>query len=258
MIFLSLILITQVPTVVETLYYDDGTVHSAWAWYNKGCGWGYYFDAGNECDIIGVGFYPYPVWTTLPPFGARVTDWEVDHPGSTYTQVEIHYLPGSWIWHLFSPPIHDQDGRFGVFWIQLQNYPQTSGICEDSAQENTFPDWWVKEDTIYGHGFPRNDFLIRAVVDLTPDINEDPVETMPNRPFSTITSGVFQIQFDPSVKKPRAAIYDLTGRQIARFEPDQDHIITIDLSNRPKGVYLLKIEAGGAKVVQKIINYTPP
>jgi len=155
------------PYVGETLYYDDGSIYSAWAWYYGGRGWGYYFSTGTpNTTILAVGYRIYDTWPVpgLNTFTYRVTDWDGSAPSTTLDEGSITKTTGDWTWYDLPSAITDSDGDFCVFYIQEGNYPNCCGLSEDQAQEDPTPDWWT-DGSSYGHGFPRNDFLIRVLID---------------------------------------------------------------------------------------------
>ena len=239
-------------TIVETLFYDDGTVCGGWGIY-AASGFGYHFTASAPCRIKAVGFYVMETWPTPGSriCDIRITEWDDTVPGSTYGQELWSYTPYQWNWcELVTQPF-DDDGEFCVFFIFRGNYPITTLLAEDSIQEDTTPDWRI-EGAAYIHGFPRNDFLLRVMVEYDPGVKEILPSKIRSVRTSTITTGIVTIQFDPPEPgQIIVSIYDLSGVEVDRIEATGD--VKIDLSSFPTGVYFLKIEGSDQVVVRKVV-----
>lgn len=244
------------PWQPETLFYDDGTIHGAWAWYTPGNGWGYHFSCGGQsCDIVAVGYRIYDGWPNpgLDRFMYRVTDWDGSAPSTTYDEGSINKVTGAWTWYDLPSVILDTDGEFCLFYIQEGDYPNCCGLSEDGAQEDPTPDWWVN-GTTYGPGFPRNDFLIRVAVNIPSGVAEQSTKNLSQARFPSITNGSFNIWF--GFEKPTEvtlSAYDLTGKLVVHTESMVQDKLPVDMRNLPDGVYFLRLEGGSEAKTGKII-----
>jgi len=176
--------------------------------------------------------YLYLGW---PPGGTHYRIWILDGdstgPDTFYYDTILppereHWLP---------TPIYDDDGLFFVFWIQVGNYPNCFALAEDQAQEDTIPDWYYAGH--FGHGFPRNDFLIRVYVNRNPRIGES-TAPQPFLNLATLTNGNLDIE-----KGLKITIYDATGRRLR----------TQNFTSLPTGIYFVKIEREEQSYRRKII-----
>ncbi|RKX69837.1 hypothetical protein DRP53_07000 [candidate division WOR-3 bacterium] len=243
------------PTVIETLFYDDGSIYSAWAWYYGGNAWGYYFSSGvANTKILAVGYRIYDTWPQpgANNFTYRVTDWDGSAPSTTLDEGSITKTTGDWTWYDLPSPITDSDGDFCIFWVQEGDYPNCCGLCEDAAQEDPTPDWHFFNGS-YGHGFPRNDFLIRVVVD-KPGVGETPSSRLWSVEFPTLTKGIIDLSFN--LPKPTEVVfstYDLTGKLVTRTKARVENSYSVDLSHLPNGIYFLRVESGNEVKTGKII-----
>ena len=137
---------------VDTLFYDDGTVANAGAWYYAGNGFGYKFTPGGgqyPIQVNGVLLYFYDGWPDPGGDQFRVMICDDDGPnGAPGTKVYISPVisgatTGAWNYvDLSSQYIVFEDGSFYVFYIQVGDYPYCLGLCADGAINTLYGCAW--------------------------------------------------------------------------------------------------------------------
>ena len=165
---------------VDTLFYDDGTVANAGAFYDEGNGFGYKFtpEAGQyPVQVNGVLLYFYEGWPDPGGDRFRVMICDDDGPdGAPGTKVYVSPVisgatTGAWNYvDLSAQYIGFEDGSFYVFYIQVGDYPNCLGLCADGAINTPYGCAW--EYFADGDSFAvddlsswiRGDWLLRAEI----------------------------------------------------------------------------------------------
>jgi len=137
---------------VDTLFYDDGTVANAGAFYDEGNGFGYKFtpEAGQyPVQVNGVLLYFYEGWPDPGGDRFRVMICDDDGPdGAPGTKVYVSPVisgatTGAWNYvDLSGQYIGFEDGSFYVFYIQVGDYPNCLGLCADGAINTPYGCAW--------------------------------------------------------------------------------------------------------------------
>ncbi len=137
---------------VDTLFYDDGTVANAGAFYDEGNGFGYKFtpEAGQyPVQVNGVLLYFYEGWPDPGGDRFRVMICDDDGPdGAPGTKVYVSPVisgatTGAWNYvDLSAQYIGFEDGSFYVFYIQVGDYPNCLGLCADGAINTPYGCAW--------------------------------------------------------------------------------------------------------------------
>ncbi|RLE43820.1 hypothetical protein DRJ19_02005, partial [Candidatus Woesearchaeota archaeon] len=137
---------------VDTLFYDDGTVANAGAWYYEGNGFGYKFTPGGgqyPIQVNGVLLYFYDGWPDPGGDQFRVMICDDDGPnGAPSTKVYVSPVisgatTGAWNYvDLSSQYIVFEDGSFYVFYIQVGDYPYCLGLCVDGEINSPYGAAW--------------------------------------------------------------------------------------------------------------------
>ena len=118
-------------------------------------------------------------------------------------------------------------------------------------------DRYTQPDEDYGYGIP--DFILADVLlQVTqgdPEFSEK-VTAFPN-PFHDQLYIIFQLPVDISID---VSLFDLTGKEIIRHLyppfPGRNYLkIEGELSNLPRGVYILKVNAGPVNDISKLIRF---
>jgi hypothetical protein len=118
-------------------------------------------------------------------------------------------------------------------------------------------DRYTQPDEDYGYGIP--DFNLADVLLQVTQVNpvfSEKVTTFPN-PFHDQLYIIFQPSVGISVD---VSLFDLTGKEIIRYLyppfPGRNYLkIEGELSNLPRGVYILKVNAGPVNGISKLIRF---
>ena len=158
------------PQTCDTLYYDDGTPTSAWAYYSGGNGFGVKFAASDSTTIYGALLY---FWGTDWPVpggdsaGIRVYDNDGSGglPGTVlYEDLSVTITRGAWNYIALSSPVSENgDGIFYIFYIQVGNYPNVPGLGIDAAISMPGTQWDLVDGS-FSESDEGGDWLIRADV----------------------------------------------------------------------------------------------
>ena len=118
-------------------------------------------------------------------------------------------------------------------------------------------DRYTHPDEEYGYGIPDfnlADVLLKVAL-FSPEFPEK-VSAFPN-PFRDQLYIIFQLPVDVSIE---VSLFDLAGKEIIRDVyppfPGRNFLkIEGDLSNLPKGVYILRVNAGPVNSISKLIRF---
>ncbi len=117
----------------------------------------------------------------------------------------------------------------------------------------------VAGDNLTTHGHVT---IGEAVTDYVPTagVNPSPFgalalsRTVPN-PFTARTAFSFTL---PNAARVRVGLFDIGGREVARLVDDQrgagNYPLTLDGSQLPAGVYLLRLEAAGRLLTRTLVR----
>gem|GEM_PF-2164952 len=85
-----------------------------------------------------------------------------------------------------------------------------------------------------------------------------PTEFALHPPFPNPFNGVVTIRYDlPEASPVRIAVYDLSGREVARLaqrrQPAGRHSVVWEGANTASGIYTIQLEASGQKIIRKVL-----
>lgn len=194
------------------------------------------FDAGDRCDIKGVGVILATGWPqTHPTWGIVICDDNNGAPDTIIRKVSgIEGISG-WNWYGFDPPIHEEDGRFWFFYIQEDPFPNCTALFCDTFVD--YPEVWYTPP-------PQGDWCMYVVVDEFTGLEEFRIGPM-DMEVTSITSGHFFIKIR-SYRSTNAVvtIFEPTGRCVYRkYERIKTggNTIPININHLPSGPYFLRI-----------------
>ncbi|MCS7250032.1 MAG: T9SS type A sorting domain-containing protein [candidate division WOR-3 bacterium] len=176
---------------LDTLMYDENIRFNAWAWNTRGNGWGMKFI--SPAPNIRLKGALVMLWdTTWPVPGGRrflirvlKDDGPNGAPGTLIYQSDtILGTRGAWNFVLIDTPI--VNSNFYIFYIQPDSYPLCPGLCIDgnsNAPDNVL---WQFLAGSYSVDKRRGEWMMRAVIDWTPQNNNLMTTVFGAMPFDTI------------------------------------------------------------------------
>ncbi|MEO0086036.1 MAG: T9SS type A sorting domain-containing protein [candidate division WOR-3 bacterium] len=184
---------------VDTMKYDDNMPASAWAWNSKGSGWGMKFiSPSSNVTLAGALVHFYSGWPV--PGGTRALvkvfadDGINGTPGTEIWQSDtLTITRGQWNW----VPINQSivGSNFYVFYVQVDTYPNCPGLSIDAQNNAPSGRKWSYSGTSFSPDGTRGDWLIRAVIDWTPQSkNAASLYFASNMPRDTVPGINFQIR----------------------------------------------------------------
>ena len=262
---------------VDTLRYDDGIEENAWAWYDANNGWGGVFT---------------PSWYPCYLIGALLRFWNSSWPNPGSNRIKIRVVddngsggsPGATLWEsgiltcnrgawkYFSlPNIQITSGKFYIFYIQPDDYPNCPGLSVDTIRYYPNP-WWKYISGAYSVDSTYDgDFMIRAIVssqsgiieELTPSTKlTTPFELGPAtpNPFSKQTTIYYALSKETEVN---LAIFDASGQLVRTLVNEKQkqgnynvswNVRGVSQKKLPNGVYFYRLEAGEFKATKKMVK----
>jgi Secretion system C-terminal sorting domain len=177
----------------DTLYYDERTASTAWIYYGANNGFGLKFTAPANTGIIN-GALVY-LWNSSWPtpggnrYGVRVLDSDGPNgaPGTVLFDTIATGTRGQWNAVQMAVPF--TNSNFYIFYIQADSYPMCPGLAIDRFDNAPDGVKWQLTSGSYSPEPQRfGEWLIRALVDYTPQTNNIgtlyfgnmPLETLPN------------------------------------------------------------------------------
>ena len=155
--------------------------------------------------------------------------------------------------HRLSAPIA-LDGTKSL-WIKLK--------CTEIDTPGVFsiwggnPDGMLVGDDLHPRGDTKFSWMIQALfsnnlgISQQPIANsQQPIDIFPNPATNSVTISIDNSQF--TIHNSQLSLLDLYGRAAYNNHVDRNEV-TIDVSNLPKGIYLVKLETDGNSVVKKLI-----
>jgi len=178
---------------IDTLYYDDRNVSTAWLYYGADNGWGVKFTApANTGVVTGALVYLYSASWPIPGgnrFKVRVVDSDGTNgaPGTTLFDTTVTGTRGQWNNVQMAVPFTNP--KFYIFYVQADTNPACPALAIDRF--DNVPDgaeWQLTSGTYSPEPGRIGEWLIRALVDYTPQNNNMgslyfgnmPLETLPN------------------------------------------------------------------------------
>lgn len=208
------------PYSLDTLKYDDNMPANAWAWNQAGSGWGVKFiTPADNVTLTGAQIHFYSGWPI--PGGTRimVRVYADDGPGGG---------PGTEIWHSDTVnitrgqwnfiPINEPvvGSNFYIFYMQVDSYPNCPGMSIDAFENAPSRRAWTCTGGSFAEDAYRGEWLIRAVVDWTPQgTNATSMYFTTNMPRDTVPNINLTI---------RAQIKNLGTNQLPLGTPVRLHI----------------------------------
>ncbi len=177
----------------DTLYYDDGTPNNSWYWFQAGNGWGMKFiSPSDNVTLVGALIYPVTMGANNQAIvNAYSDDGENGSPGTQIFSDTVDVTPDQWNLVPISVPV--VASNFYIFYVQAHDSAGGPGFGIDAAPNAPqHRKWNLNAGTFSEDGSP-GDWLIRAVLDWTPqDTNAAAVrfavtvisDTLPNINFA--------------------------------------------------------------------------
>jgi hypothetical protein len=175
----------------DTIKLDDNAVANAWAWNGADNGFGVKFMLpANPVNLAGALINLYAnTWPVPGGNRFKVKVFQGDGPGGApgtelWASGDINGTRGAWNYVPIGTAIIDYD--FYIFYIQPDTFPACPGMSMDARYNSPTGFQW---DLVGGSFSPSNrigDWLIRAVIDWTPQTNNVGPLTFSNLPFDTI------------------------------------------------------------------------
>ncbi len=183
----------------DTLKYDDNMAANAWAQNTGGGGWGVKFiSPSDNVTLAGALINFYSGWPspgdTLAMVKVFADDGVNGSPGTElWASDTISVDMGAWNYVPISVPI--VASNFYIFYVQVGDYPNCPGMSIDANNNAPSHRKWSYSSGAFGEDNTRGDWLIRAVLDWTPqDINASTIWFATNMPKDTLPNINFQIR----------------------------------------------------------------
>ncbi|MEO0079880.1 MAG: T9SS type A sorting domain-containing protein [candidate division WOR-3 bacterium] len=184
---------------VDTIKYDDNMPASAWAWNQKGNGWGVKFvSPSDNITLAGALIHFYSGWPVPGGNRALVKVYADDGPGGS---------PGTELWHSDTLTINRGQwnyisigepivgGNFYIFYVQTDSYPICPGLSIDAYNNAPSHRMWAYSGGAFAEDARRGEWLIRAVIDWTPqNTNAAAIYFATNMPRDTVPNINLQIR----------------------------------------------------------------
>ncbi|MFO7675011.1 MAG: T9SS type A sorting domain-containing protein [bacterium] len=157
---------------LDTFKYDDGMPASAWAWNTVGSGWGMKFMApADNFTVAGALVHFYSGWPIPGGTRAMVKLFADDGPGGSpgtqlWTSDTVTVVMGQWNY----VPIGEAviGSNYYIFYVQVDSYPTCPGMSIDAFNNAPSGRKWAYSGTSFAEDLRRGDWLIRSVVDWSP------------------------------------------------------------------------------------------
>jgi hypothetical protein len=178
---------------VDTFKYDDGMPASAWAWNQAGSGWGMKFmSPADNVILAGALVHFYSGWPI--PGGTRAMvkvfadDGASGSPGTQlWSSDTVSIVQGQWNY----VPINEAiiGSNYYIFYVQVDSYPNCPGMSIDAFNNAPSGRKWSYSGTGFAEDGRRGDWMIRSVVDWSPQTTNAsalyfasnmPIDTTPN------------------------------------------------------------------------------
>jgi hypothetical protein len=164
----------------DTLKYDDGTPGQSWYWFVAGNGWGMKFiSPSDNVTLAGALIYP----TTLGANNQAIVyaytdDGPSGSPGTMIFADTVNVTPDQWNYVPVSVPV--VASNFYVFYVQAHDSASGPMFAIDANDNAPMHRKWVLNGGTFSEDNTHGDWLIRAVLDWTPqDTNASAFEFAP-------------------------------------------------------------------------------
>ncbi len=174
----------------DTLFYDDRTAANAWAWYLRGQGWGLKFlPPADNVTLAGALLY---LWdNTWPvPGGNRylIRVYDDDGVGGApgtllFASDTLTGTRGAWNYATINIPV---TGPFYIFYVQADSYPTCPGFSIDRYDNIPADLEWQLTGGAFQKDKRVGEWLLRAVIDWTPQAKNLATTIFGNMPLDTI------------------------------------------------------------------------
>ena len=185
---------------VDTIKYDDNMAASAWAMRTLGGGWGMKFiSPGDNVTLTGALIHFYANWPT--PGGTRALvkvyadDGANGSPGTElFASDTVTITRGQW--NFIPINVSVVASNFYIFYAHADTYPNCPGLSIDAFNNAPYHrKWTMPGPGQFAEDATRGDWLIRAVVDWTPQgTNASALYFATNMPKDTVPNINFQIR----------------------------------------------------------------
>ncbi len=174
---------------LDTLFYDDRTAYTAWAWYQRNQGWGLKFiPPADNVTLAGALLH---LWDTSWPVpgGNRylIRVYDDDGPGGTpgsrlFASDTLIGQRGVWNYAPINIPV---TGPFYIFYVQADSFPLCPGFSIDRFDNAPAGVEWQ----LVGGGFQEDtragEWLLRAVINWAPQNENLSTTIFGNLPLDT-------------------------------------------------------------------------
>jgi len=171
---------------VDSIKYDDNTSANGWEWMVGGNGWGVKFvRPASSVTLAGALFHQRG--SAGRKFLARVFDSDGPNgaPGTAlWNSDTLTATLNAWTYVPIGTPVIDRD--FYVFWIQADTYPTSPFISVDAFRNTPVGSQWALQGGSFSPSDKAGDWMIRAVIDWTPQTNNLGAMIFSNIPLETI------------------------------------------------------------------------
>lgn len=181
-------------SAVDTFAYDDGMPASAWAWNVAGNGWGMKFiSPADNITLAGTLMHFYSGWPTPGGDRAMVKVFADDGPGGSpgsplWSSDTLTIVRGQWNYIPINQAI--VGSNYYIFYVQVDSNPVCPGFSIDAFNNAPSGTKWTYSQGGFAEDARRGEWLIRAVVDWTPqDVNASALYFASNMPLDT-TPGI--------------------------------------------------------------------
>ncbi|OYD15974.1 hypothetical protein CH330_04065 [candidate division WOR-3 bacterium JGI_Cruoil_03_51_56] len=185
---------------MDTFKYDDNMPGNAWAWNQGGNGWGVKFiSPSDNITLAGALMHFYSGWPVPGGTTAMVKVFADDGPnGSPGSEIwaseTLTIVRGQWNWI----PIDEAviGSNYYIFYVQVDSYPMCPGKSIDAFNNAPSHRMWTYSGTDgFAEDARRGDWLIRAVVDWTPqEHNASALYFASNMPQDTVPNINFYVR----------------------------------------------------------------
>ncbi|MBM3315389.1 hypothetical protein FJY71_06065, partial [candidate division WOR-3 bacterium] len=187
------------PFSLDTFKYDDNIAANAWAWNQANSGWGMKFiSPGDNITLSGALIHFYASWPVPGGTRALVRVYADDGPGGTpgteiWHSDTLTITRGSWNWVPIGEPVIGTN--YYIFYVQTDSYPACPGMSIDAFENAPSHRSWTYTAGSFAEDANRGDWLIRSVVDWTPqDVNAEVRYFATNMPRDTVPNINLQIK----------------------------------------------------------------
>ncbi|MDH5186146.1 MAG: T9SS type A sorting domain-containing protein [candidate division WOR-3 bacterium] len=175
----------------DTLAYDDRLAFSAWIYYREDNGWGVKFVPPTSSGTVsGALVYLWGASWPIPggnQFKVKVVDSDgpAGTPGTTLFDTTVTGTRGQWNFVPFS--VSFTNPSFYIFYVQVDSFPNCPGLGIDRFDNAPDHVEWQYAGGNYSEETDRmGEWMIRAVIDWTPDNNNMGTTIFGNMVFDTL------------------------------------------------------------------------